>query len=146
MKGTSSSLQSYRPKEFRRLSLTASPDFDSLYPIVSAATNWYYHLRRKPARPLFSDDQKVTIEFKELENPDYPWESLQALVPKGEDLNKDVPGVGNVVEVVADENKIYGVKISNSSSYDLYPSFFYFDDSNLCIGTTFLPIISSTAS
>lgn len=33
---------------FRRLPLTCSPNIDALYPVVCAATNWYYHLRRRP--------------------------------------------------------------------------------------------------
>lgn len=143
---------------FRRLPLTCRPDIDDLYPIICGATNWYYHLRRRPApsrRELTGKgDGTVKLEVMEVEEGD-GWDEM--LMPKyvpvrrvktsadadgheGWKYVKERIGLGRghngpvYIEVEADVPKIYGQEIKNGSKYALYPSLLYFDNSDFSIG------------
>lgn len=84
---------------FRRLPYTCSLDINSLYPIVCAATRWYYHLRRRPAIPrrvLTGEEageggRNVVMEVIEL---------------KGEDVERLIPAwtPAGVVKTSADDD------------------------------------------
>lgn len=127
---------------FRRLPYTTSPELDSLYSIISAATHWYYHLRRKPAQRTVTLDEKVTLEFVEMGVPDDRGSVKPRLVLQPQrriedsihtSKFKDVPAY---VEVEADSDTMYGNYISNTSEYALYPALFFFDNSDLSISTS----------
>jgi hypothetical protein len=49
-------------------------------------------------------------------------------VPVGENLN-----AGGIVDIVVNPDDIYGIKLVNNSALNLYPSLFFFDNSDLSI-------------
>lgn len=118
-------------RKFKRLPLTSEADCQSLYSIISAASHWFYHLRRRPPNDLISSLARVTIEFMELEPKENA--TLEPTPITCDSLIHQVPGVGSVIDSVVDEDKIYGMKIKNSSPYALYPYLFYFDNSDFSI-------------
>ncbi|EIM91686.1 uncharacterized protein STEHIDRAFT_153306 [Stereum hirsutum FP-91666 SS1] len=95
---------------FRRLPHTCSPNIDALYPVICAATHWYYHLRRRPAdakrsltRTSIGESKgKVTLEMVVLEagegyhrslNPLlFPVKSVEVGVNGGKDSSGGSPG------------------------------------------------------
>lgn len=120
---------------FKRLPHTTKVDLDSLYPVICAVTNWYYHLLRTPPTRSLSGPGNITVDFTELEvvydeigNPSY-------LIPSGSNLSLTVPGLGNIVDLVVDEEQLYGQTVNNSSAVALYPYLFCFDNSDFSIST-----------
>lgn len=120
---------------FRRLPYTTQTDLQSIYSVICAGTNWYYHLLRQPSYRSLSNNGHVTIDFTELEvvydeigDPSY-------LIPSGSNLNRALPVLGNVVDLVVNERKLYGQTVKNSSRASLYPYLFCFDNSDLSIST-----------
>lgn len=117
---------------FKRLPLTSEPDCQSLHSIISAASHWFYHLRRRPTSELISSlAGLVTVEFMELETKENA--TLEPTPTTSDSLIHQVQGVGCVIDLVVDEEKIYGTKIKNSSPHDLYAYIFYFDNSDFSI-------------
>ena len=43
----------------------------------------------------------------------------------------------NIIDFIVKEGYVYGVKLTNSSSRDLYPTLFYLDSSDLSIGNVY---------
>lgn len=119
---------------FKRLPLTSKPDFDTLYPIICAISSWFYHLRRRPATSALTQTGKVSIEFLELaKTNNYDETLMPKLAPSGDDLIVQDTKAGHVVELVVDEDKLYGQMIKNSSQHALYPYLMYFDNSDFSI-------------
>lgn len=88
-----------------------------VWPVLRAAAHYRWHLRRTNKKPIFQN--KVRIEFKQLKGS-------RELQPYGPDLN-----VNGVIDFVVDEDAMYGIKIINDTAKPLYPSLFYFDNSDL---------------
>ncbi|EIM91753.1 uncharacterized protein STEHIDRAFT_135948 [Stereum hirsutum FP-91666 SS1] len=128
--------------EFKRLPFTFEPDCRSLYSIISATSHWFYHLRRRPPNDVMSHSARVTISFMELENVDNATSEPAPIT--GDSLINQVPGVGSVIDLVVDNDKIYGMKIKNSSPYALYPYLFYFDNSDYSITSYYEPPVSTS--
>lgn len=125
---------SRKASRFKRLPITSEPDFDSLYPIISAASHWFYHLRRRPTNSLLTRSREVTIEFMELsETSEYDAALMPMLGPSSGNLITQDAQFRNVVDIRADEETLYGQRIRNSSKYTLYPYLFYFDSSDFSI-------------
>ena len=103
------------------------PDVDQVYPIMRAAAHYHWHLRRQGTSDL---QNGIQIEFKAVEfTVDDDLNDIGC--PVGPDLN-----VGGVVTITASDRVMYGVRIVNNTALALYPSLFYFDNSDLSIGTT----------
>ena len=95
--------------------------------VLGAASHFLWHLKRtSPQRPL---QGCVKIEFKrlreippedELDDPTYE--------PYGPDLN-----VAGTVDLLVDDDALYGINIVNDTSVPLYPSLFYFSSSDLSV-------------
>lgn len=120
---------------FERLPYTVHGDFQSIYPVICAATTWYFHLLRQPSDRSLSGQGKVSVDFTELDvvydelgNPSY-------LVPSGPNLNRVIAGLGNVVDLVVHEHKLYGQTVRNESGAPLYAYLFCFDNSDFSIST-----------
>lgn len=125
---------SHKANRFKRLPSTSEPDFDSLYPIISAAAHWYHHLRRHPTNSALSHSREVTIEFMELsETSEYDAMLMPKLGPSTGNLITQDAQFRNMVDIVVDEETLYGQKIKNSSKHALYPYLFYFDNSDFSI-------------
>jgi len=96
--------------------------------VLRKAAHYFWHLRRTGnGRGLQS---QVEIEFTRLEDVEEEYdEDLNPIRrPCGPNLIND-----GVVNIVVEENAIYGIKLTNKWSKPLYPSLFYFDNSDLSI-------------
>lgn len=123
-----------KASRFKRLPSTSEPDFDSLYPIISAAAHWYHHLRRRPTNSALSHSREVSIEFMELsETSEYDAMLMPKLGPSTENLITQDAQSRNMVDIVVEEETLYGQKIRNTSQHALYPYLFYFDNSDFSI-------------
>jgi hypothetical protein len=107
-----------------RMPFQTRPDLDQISPILHAAAHFHWHLRRHGTSTIRDG---VQIEFKALE---YNLDDAYNLIhqPTDPDLNMD-----GVIDVVVDSDSIYGIKIINNSMLPLYPSLFFFDNSDLSI-------------
>jgi hypothetical protein len=97
------------------------PDIEEVTPVISAAAHYYWHLRRVGSAQFIKNT--VEVEFTKLLDGD-------ALTrrPDGPNLIK-----AGVVNLVVDEDDIYGMKITNNGEVPLYASVFYFDNSDWSI-------------
>jgi hypothetical protein len=104
------------------------PDVDDLNPIVHAAAHYHWHLRR--TNKTSHCQNQVRLEFMRLKQDKNDFDDdLNAIVrPDGPNLN-----ISGVVDIVVDKDAIYGIKIVNDSPLALYPSLFYFDNSDFSI-------------
>ena len=63
------------------------------------------------------------MKLEELD--DYDDDFNPIVKPVGDNLN-----VEGVVDLVVNTDDLYGIKLVNNSAYDLYPSLFFFDNSD----------------
>ena len=108
----------------------------SLGPILQGAAHYYYHLKRSYLNPIIQETVKV--EFFKLENSGKYDLSMGGLgrplrKPVGENLVRN----GIIFLDIADDEDVYGLAITNLGRRDLYPSLFYFDNSELSISSCF---------
>lgn len=97
------------------------PSFNVLFPVLSAAAHFDWHLHRE-SRGIKTS--QVDIEFVRLRMTDF--------CPDGPNLIEDRSG-GKVVLVDVSEDAIYGIRLTSKISLPLYVSVFYFDSSDLSI-------------
>lgn len=114
---------------FKRLPYTVPHSSDRLNFVLSAASNFSFHLRRRPESSVISRD--VVLEFTELEEIAADKDlAVQKLRPSSENLingdNEIHLGICSMIEK-------YGIRITNNSTSDLYPALFYFDNSDFSI-------------
>jgi hypothetical protein len=105
----------------KRMPQRVLPDINEVTAIINAAAHYYWHLRRVGNAKYITST--IEIEFTKLSG----WGNL-SLRPDGPNLIK-----GGVVDIVVDEDDIYGMKITNHGTDPLYASVFYFDNSNWSI-------------
>ena len=101
---------------------------DDVACILSAGSRFFWHLRRGNYHPI-SDALK--IEFMELEVSKEKFEATgyPMVSPIGENLLRD----GTVELSIGLVPKPYGIKLTNNSDWDLFPTAFYFDHSDWSI-------------
>jgi hypothetical protein len=98
--------------------------------VVRAAARYYHYLRRGSEQRVLG--KKVHVEFTRV-NPledEYDDDLNQIYQAEGENLNCD-----GVVDVVVEKDAMYGMKIVNGWNIPVYLAVFYFDQSDLSIGT-----------
>ncbi|KAK0214591.1 caspase domain-containing protein [Armillaria fumosa] len=108
-------------------------DLDTVYGILRRVAEFYWNLHRScRGNPLAG---KVTLECMKLKGTGkFTYDSQEGFEADGDNLN-----IGGVISVDVDENAIYGLKISNTTSVPLYVSLFYFDVSVLRIVSYYPP-------
>jgi hypothetical protein len=123
--------QVVRAQGLHRLYDTIPLTLEAVRPVIRKAAHYFWHLRRTGNSKRLLD--LVDIEFRRLEEVDEEYDDMLNPVrrPYGPNLIKD--GVIDIV-VEEEEEAIYGIKIVNKSKIPLYPSLFYFDNSDLSIG------------
>ncbi|KAG8794534.1 hypothetical protein FRC12_023743 [Ceratobasidium sp. 428] len=89
---------------------------EDILAVLRAAALWTWHLNR--TNPESSLEQSIRIEFTRVTRN----LRTRQLEPTGENLNQS-----GLVDIFANRNDLYGMKIINESSYNLYPYLFYFD-------------------
>jgi hypothetical protein len=100
-----------------------TPSFNALFPVLSAAARFDWHLHRA-SRGITTS--QVDIEFTRLSRD---------LVPNGPNMIEN----GKVLVDVS-EKAIYGIKLTNKIDLPLYVSVFYFDSSDLSISKYYHPL------
>ena len=111
-----------------RMPFRVCPNVDDIYPVIRASAHYHWHLRRTNMKKNLQ--RQVRIEFTkviQLEE-EYDGDFNPVVKPDGPNLN-----VGGVVRLVADPNYMYGIKLVNDTPLALYPSLFFFDNSDLSI-------------
>jgi hypothetical protein len=114
---------------------------NDVYPVLSAAAHYYRHLDCTTyIRQLFD---QVVIEFfrledsDELDDDDDDFQFLRQ--PYGGNLihkvehDADIGDIYGCIELVADLDEIYGVRITNNTAVPLYVSVFFFDSGDFSI-------------
>ncbi|KAF8970608.1 caspase domain-containing protein [Flammula alnicola] len=100
------------------------PTLEGLSPILKTAAHYYWHLNRTNDSPEVANN--IQVEFYKLREDD-----SEDLIPVGDNLCVD-----NEIDFVVEEDQPYGVKLINiNKSRDFFPSLFYFDNSDLSIGS-----------
>ncbi|KAF8970573.1 caspase domain-containing protein [Flammula alnicola] len=100
-------------------------DSEDLARILKGLSHYYWHLYRNPDTDSKFDCQRVSVAFYKLNKAE------ARLVPEDEQDNLNI---NNVVHVdVGDEEVLYGLKVINESSRDLFPVLFYFDNTDFSI-------------
>jgi hypothetical protein len=112
-----------------RLPHTVYPDSKQILPVLCSAAAWNWHISREnPDHPFKG---KLDIEFFRVKEDLARWNSdgRHPLNQDGDNLN-----TSGVVDILAEPSHLYGFKVVNHTSHDLYPYLFYFDASKLSIG------------
>ena len=111
-----------------RMPFYIEPNADAISNVIRAAAHFNFYLRRKSNMQALHG--KIDVIFTEVvqskeEYDDY----LQPVIqPIGPNLNRE-----NIIDLQVQSDKMYGVKIINNSDMALYPSLFFFDNSDLSI-------------
>ena len=104
---------------------------DDMIPVLQGAAHYHYHLNRSylTSKKL---EEEIKVEVFKLEFSGQLDEGTLRLLrrPSGENLLKD--GIINL-SLHDDVNDVFGIRIINSSRWDVYPSIFYFNNSELSI-------------
>lgn len=111
-----------------RMPFYIEPNADAISNLIHAAAHFYFYLNRKSKMQALHG--KIDVIFTEVvqskeEYDDY----LQPVIqPIGPNLNRE-----NIIDLQVQDDKMYGMKITNNSDTALYPSLFFFDNSDLSI-------------
>ncbi|KAF9531488.1 caspase domain-containing protein [Crepidotus variabilis] len=103
--------------------------------VVRCFRHFRYHLTR--IGPY--DFREVKIELRELDRV-YDDQFEEIFSPTGENLIKNDPA-----EIVVNEDKDFGMSITNNTDADLYPYLFYFDPTHLTIFQWYKPPIGAAS-
>ncbi|KAA1472307.1 hypothetical protein DENSPDRAFT_173021 [Dentipellis sp. KUC8613] len=117
-----------------RMPYTVRPDADAVYPVITAAAHYYWHLRRTSEKKILQNKVKLEFMKVELSEEEYDDDLNPVVNPAGPDMNK-----ANVVEIFVGDEAMYGMRIVNTTGRDLYPSLFFFDNSDFSITPYYLP-------
>ena len=102
---------------------------DDVVRILSAGSHFFWHLKRGHNHPIIDH---LSVEFVELEKSedDFDTAGNHSFSLSGENLLRD-----GVIDLdVYPDQKPYGIKLTNTSDWDLFPFAFYFDHSDWSIG------------
>jgi hypothetical protein len=107
--------------------IQVEPTLDTIYPIVRAGAHFYWHLRRTGGTLA----QKIEFEISELAPGPGPANKIN------DDLQLDFHPIGWKSEkpfnLQIEESAMYAWKVTNDWNVALYPSLFYFDNSDWSI-------------
>jgi len=116
-----------------RMPFCFKPAVDDVYPIICAAAHYHWHLRRTSDRNTLQEDVQIELtRVKEVKDA-YADDSL-IIQPYGPNLKRD-----GGIDLVIETDTMYGIKIINTTGEPLYPSLFFFNNSewsiSKCINT-----------
>jgi hypothetical protein len=111
----------------KQMPFRVEPTYEDVYPVIRASAHYYWHLRRNNTSNVLQNH--VQLEFKKMQELDeYDDDFNPIFAPTGDNLN-----AAGVVDIIVDPDDMYGIKLVNNSALDLYPSLFFFDNSDLSI-------------
>ncbi|KJA22181.1 hypothetical protein HYPSUDRAFT_41353 [Hypholoma sublateritium FD-334 SS-4] len=98
---------------------------EEIAPVIKSAEHYFFALNHSVHNPAIVND--IQLEIYKLQRP--------FMLPAGPNLYQD-----NIFDLVVEEGDVpYGMKLTNNSSFDLYPNLFYFDNSDLSIVSYYQP-------
>ena len=114
---------------FHQISHPIQPIVHHAFEVLRAASHYYRHLRRTGNRTTAGLLNRIEIELTRLK---YAIDHNGTLVlrPTGPNLIEE-----GIVDLVADQDSKYGIKITNKLNVPLYPSVFLFEICDFAIST-----------
>ena len=107
---------------------TLNPNAQEVARTLRSLSHYFWNLERGDNVSQLVDS--LQFEFFKLEkSPDM---NLQ-FSPVGPNLYQN-----NVVELLVDEDDLYGIRLTNKTGRDIFPNLFYFDNSDFGIGASFI--------
>ena len=108
----------------KRMPYTTDNNFDDIYAVIRAAAHFKWHLDLTNLKHTLQNE--VELYFYELcQKEDEYDDDFNPIYEVGNNFND-----AGEVYISEDSTKMYGFKIVNNTSIELYPSLFYFDNSN----------------
>ena len=111
-----------------KLLATTPAQVDDVYPVLAAASRFFWHLHRAPTMSQTLDNQPIRVEMYKVKAQGLGSRRTQEYKEFGEDLVHS-----GIVDIEADR-RAHGFIVKNQSDRPLYLWAFYFDCSNLSIG------------
>jgi len=117
-----------------RIPFRVSASIAEVNTVILASAHYFWHLRRTNTKQSLKN--RVRIEFTRLKelNNQFDDDFNPLVAPDGPNLN-----INGTVDLIVDHNAMYGVKIVNDTNLALYPSLFFFDNSDLSIKSYYQP-------
>jgi len=98
-----------------------------IHSFLDHAAHFYRHLSSEPKNTYIPS--KITFEFMELiQTDDFDDDGYPLMGATGPNIIKN-----DIINIVADRNKRYGMRVTNNTPWDLYPYAFLFSNSTLQI-------------
>ncbi|KZV62928.1 hypothetical protein PENSPDRAFT_230413 [Peniophora sp. CONT] len=120
----------------RRLHPTTKAEAYCIYPILRAATHFFWHLHHEPEKPSLREHIRPRIyELKKDEHAELGLDLRLPWTTYGESLL-----CSGAVNVVADQGTVYGIALQNTLEIPLHIWAFYFDCSDLSITEYYTPL------
>ncbi|PVF99196.1 hypothetical protein CPB86DRAFT_783999 [Serendipita vermifera] len=109
----------------RRMPYTVPATANDLQRVLSAAAHYYWHFYRTSSQDILA--KSIDVEFMKLHEIEVDeWGPVFDPEPEGPNLHEN-----SLIRVVADEQSVYGIRVTNKTDKPLYLSVFYFDHSSL---------------
>jgi hypothetical protein len=109
----------------RRMPYTVPPTVDDLQRVLSAAAHYYWHFYRTSSQDALT--KSIDVEFMKLHQiTGDEWGDVFDPIPDSPNLHEN-----SLIRVVADEQSVYGIRVTNNTNMPLYLSVFFFDHSSL---------------
>ena len=129
-------------KQFGLTDLSFKIALDRLTHALSAAAHYYWYLDLSKENNHIDTKDGVTLDLYKLKESETEYDEygMEALVPVepsfyGRDPNAET---SDVIDFVVDPDALYGIKITNKTTRDLYLNAFLFNNSSLSIGGQFV--------
>ena len=105
---------------------------EQMHNLLRSAAHFYRHLAPVPTNIYIPS--KITFEFMEVEYAEELDEDGNSLMRAvGPNLIKN-----DIIDIVVDRKKMYGMRVTNNTRWDLYPYAFLFSTRTLCISKSLL--------
>lgn len=125
-------------EKFGLTDISFKTSLDRLVYALGAAAHYYWYLDLTKENDFIDTIDGVTVDFYLLQETESEFDSygLPFLVPVEpgfcrRDRNAET---SNVIDFVVDPNELYGIKITNNTTQDLYLNAFLFNNISLGIG------------
>lgn len=103
---------------------------ESIYPVISSAARFFWHLHRSSDPPDDLFHGKIDVQMLRLRTHFHNKPGNQPYIPIDEhNLIKS-----GIADFVVDDDSIHGFKITNNTDMKLFCAVFYFDNSDFSIG------------
>ncbi|KZP27851.1 hypothetical protein FIBSPDRAFT_817828 [Athelia psychrophila] len=125
-----------------RIPFPVDPEPHAIRPILRSVSHYYWHLDRESEYDSYFKSH-ISVGFFELQESSTELDDAGYFVlePGPQQLCND-----NIIDLIVDPNAEYGMQITNSTPWDLYPGVFYFETGDLSIVPYYLMSNSGESS